>query len=122
MENNDQLALERTLTRSLHLIGIPADIQGYCYVMEAIKIAIADKRAVMEVTKKIYEPVAKQFNVTARQVSRGITRAVEFAWDRGDQDTRQDYFGYSVSNTAGKPTASEFIAIVSDRIRLGLDG
>ena len=87
-------------------------------MIEAIKLSIADKEAVFEMTKNIYEPVAKQHNVTAKQVSKAITRAILTAWDRGDLDTLQCYFGYTVSNVMGYPSNSEFIAIVAERIRL----
>ena len=118
MEQKDNLALERDIAKRLHAIGTPADLRGYHYLIETIKIAIADKDAVFEMTKNIYEPVAKQFNVTAKQVSKAITLAILTAWDRGDLDTLQGYFGYTVSNTMGYPTNSEFIAIVAERIRL----
>lgn len=80
MEQKDNLALERDIAKRLHAIGTPADLRGYHYLIETIKIAIADKEAVFEMTKNIYEPVAKQFNVTAKQVSKAITRAILTAW------------------------------------------
>ncbi len=121
MEDKNILALERNIVRKLHLIGVPADIRGYHYAIEAIKITIENKEAVFEITKNVYEPVAKRFGVTAKQVSRAITHAVEVAWDRGDLETLQKYFGYTVSNCLGKPTSSEFIAIVAENIRLGFE-
>ncbi len=118
MKQNENLVLERDIAKRLHDIGTPADLRGYHYLIEAIKIAIADKEAVFEMTKNIYEPVAKLFNVTAKQVSKAINHAIIVAWDRGDLDTLQNYFGYTVSNVRGCPTNSECIAIVAERIRL----
>lgn len=118
MKQNENLALEREIAKRLHDIGTPADLRGYHYLIEAIKIALADKEAVFEMTKNIYEPVAKLFNVTAKQVSKAINHAIIVAWDRGDLDTLQNYFGYTVSNVRGCPTNSECIAIVAERIRL----
>ena len=118
MKQNENLALEREIAKRLHDIGTPADLRGYHYLIEAIKIALADKEAVFKMTKNIYEPVAKLFNVTAKQVSKAINHAIIVAWDRGDLDTLINYFGYTVSNFRGCPTNSECIAIVAERIRL----
>ena len=118
MKQNENLALEIEIAKRLHDIGTPADLRGYHYMIEAIKIALADKEAVFEMTKNIYEPVAKLFNVTAKQVSKAINHAIIVAWDRGDLDTLLNYFGYTVSNVRGCPTNSECIAIVAERIRL----
>ncbi len=117
----DGMDMERELAKKLHSLGVPADIRGYYYLMEAIKITVSDRTAVFDMTKKIYEPVAAQFNVTAKHVSKAMAHAVEVAWDRGDLDTLQRYFGYTVSNTRGMPTNSECIAIVAERIRLDMN-
>lgn len=118
MEQKDMLALERSIAKRLHDIGTPADLKGYYYLIEAIKIALADKEAVFKMTKNIYEPIAKLFNVTPKQVSKAINHAIIVAWDRGDFRTLESYFGYTVSNVRGCPTNSECIAIVAERIRL----
>lgn len=114
----ENLELERDLAARLHVIGIPADLRGYYYLKEAIKIVAKDEQAIFDIMKKVYEPVAAQFNVTAKHVSKAMARAVETGWDRGDLDVLQSYFGYSISNYKGMPTNSEFISILAERIRL----
>ncbi len=111
-------SLEATVTAIIHEIGVPAHIKGYQYLREAIMIAVADMDVINAVTKVLYPEVAKRYNTTASRVERAIRHAIEVAWDRGDLETLQKYFGYTVSNAKGKPTNSEFIAMISDRIRL----
>ena len=106
------------MTEILHQIGVPAHIKGYPYLREAILIAVADMDVINAVTKVLYPEVAKRFNTTASRVERAIRHAIEVAWDRGDLETLQKYFGYTVSNVKGKPTNSEFIAMIADRLQL----
>ena len=112
--------LEGTVTAIIHEIGVPAHIKGYQYLREAIMIAVEDMDVINAVTKVLYPEVAKRFGTTASRVERAIRHAIEVAWDRGDLETLQKFFGYTVSNAKGKPTNSEFIAMISDRIRLKL--
>ena len=118
-EEEDELqALQRQVTEVIHEVGVPAHIKGYQYVREAIVIAVQDMDVINAVTKVLYPEVARRFNTTASRVERAVRHAIEVAWDRGDLDTLQGYFGYTVSNVKGKPTNSEFIAMIADRICL----
>jgi two-component system response regulator (stage 0 sporulation protein A) len=110
--------LEREVTAIIHEIGVPAHIKGYQYLREAILYTVRDMDAINAVTKVLYPAVAQKFGTTASRVERAIRHAIEVAWDRGDLETLQKYFGYTVSNAKGKPTNSEFIAMISDRIQL----
>ena len=110
--------LEEMVTSIIHEVGVPAHIKGYQYVREAIMITVEDMDVINSVTKILYPEVAKRFHTTASRVERAIRHAIEVAWDRGDLETLQKFFGYTVSNAKGKPTNSEFIAMISDRIRL----
>ena len=110
--------LESTVTAIIHEIGVPAHIKGYQYLREAIIIAVNDMDVINAVTKILYPEVAKRFGTTASRVERAIRHAIEVAWDRGDLETLQKYFGYTVSNAKGKPTNSEFIAMIADRLQL----
>ena len=110
--------LESTVTSIIHEIGVPAHIKGYQYLREAILIAVGDMEVINAVTKVLYPQVAKHFGTTASRVERAIRHAIEVAWDRGDLETLQKYFGYTVSNAKGKPTNSEFIAMIADRLQL----
>ena len=110
--------LESTITAIIHEIGVPAHIKGYQYLREAIMIAVEDMDVINAVTKVLYPEVAKRFGTTASRVERAIRHAIEVAWDRGDLETLQKYFGYTVSNAKGKPTNSEFIAMIADRLQL----
>ncbi len=111
-------SLESTVTSIIHEIGVPAHIKGYQYLREAIIIAVEDMDVINAVTKILYPEVAKRFSTTASRVERAIRHAIEVAWDRGDLETLQKYFGYTVSNAKGKPTNSEFIAMIADRLQL----
>jgi two-component system response regulator (stage 0 sporulation protein A) len=111
-------SLESTVTAIIHEIGVPAHIKGYQYLREAIIIAVEDMEVINAVTKILYPEVAKRFSTTASRVERAIRHAIEVAWDRGDLETLQKYFGYTVSNAKGKPTNSEFIAMIADRLQL----
>ena len=110
--------LEELVTSIIHEVGVPAHIKGYQYVREAIMITVENMDVINSVTKVLYPEVAKRYNTTASRVERAIRHAIEVAWDRGDLETLQRFFGYTVSNAKGKPTNSEFIAMISDRIRL----
>ena len=110
--------LETEVTAILHEVGVPAHIKGYQYVREAIILVVQNMDAINAVTKVLYPEVAKRFHTTPSRVERAIRHAIEVAWDRGDLETLQGYFGYTVNSAKGKPTNSEFIAMIADRIRL----
>ena len=112
--------IETMVTSIIHEIGVPAHIKGYQYLREAIMIAVADMDVINAITKVLYPQVAKTFQTTPSRVERAIRHAIEVAWDRGDLDTLQRFFGYTVSNTKGKPTNSEFIALIADKLQLQL--
>ena len=114
--------IESMVTNIIHEIGVPAHIKGYQYLREAIIIAVNDMDVINAITKVLYPQVAKTFQTTPRRVERAIRHAIEVAWDRGDLDTLQRFFGYTVSNTKGKPTNSEFIALIADKLQLQLKG
>ena len=110
--------IEAMVTSIIHEIGVPAHIKGYQYLREAIIIAVNDMDVINAITKVLYPQVAKTFQTTPSRVERAIRHAIEVAWDRGDLDTLQRFFGYTVSNTKGKPTNSEFIALIADKLQL----
>ena len=110
--------LETTVTEVIHEIGVPAHIKGYQYLREAIILTIGDMEIINAVTKVLYPAVAKKFATTPSRVERAIRHAIEVAWDRGDLETLQKFFGYTVSNIKGKPTNSEFIAMIADHLSL----
>lgn len=110
--------LEELVTSIIHEVGVPAHIKGYQYVREAIMITVENMDVINSVTKVLYPEVAKRYHTTPSRVERAIRHAIEVAWDRGDLETLQRFFGYTVSNAKGKPTNSEFIAMICDRIRL----
>lgn len=115
---NSDAQLEVTVSEIMHQIGVPAHIKGYQYLREAIILSINNTDMMNSVTKVLYPTVAKTFNTTASRVERAIRHAIEVAWDRGDVDVLSAYFGYTIQNTRGKPTNSEFIAMISDKLRL----
>ena len=119
-EQDDSPTLEAQVTAIIHEVGVPAHIKGYQYLREAILLAVADREVINAVTKVLYPEVAKRFGTTASRVERAIRHAIEVAWDRGDLETLQKYFGYTVSNVKGKPTNSEFIAMIADRLQLNM--
>ncbi len=118
----DKTSIETMVTGIIHEIGVPAHIKGYQYLREAIIIAVNDMDVINAITKVLYPQVAKTFQTTPSRVERAIRHAIEVAWDRGDLDTLQRFFGYTVSNTKGKPTNSEFIALIADKLQLQLKG
>ena len=109
------------IANTLHDVGIPANIKGYSYLIDALELAIANPEAAFSMTQSIYVPIARQHGVQPEQVSRAIKRAIDIAWDRGDLDTLQSYFGYTVSNTKGMPTNGEFVSIIGEKLRFQLD-
>ncbi len=111
-------SLEAVVTDIIHEIGVPAHIKGYQYLREAIILTVNDMDAINAVTKVLYPAVAKKFATTPSRVERAIRHAIEVAWDRGDLETLQRFFGYTVSNIKGKPTNSEFIAMIADSLTL----
>ena len=116
----DKNSIEAMVTSIIHEIGVPARIKGYQYLREAILTAVNDMDVINAITKVLYPQVAKTFGTTPSRVERAIRHAIEVAWDRGDLDTLQRFFGYTVSNTKGKPTNSEFIALIADKLQLQL--
>ena len=120
LRRGDKAGIEAMVTGIIHEIGVPAHIKGYQYLREAIIIAVNDMDVINAITKVLYPQVAKTFGTTPSRVERAIRHAIEVAWDRGDLDTLQRFFGYTVSNTKGKPTNSEFIALIADKLQLQL--
>ena len=110
--------LEVQVTDIIHQIGVPAHIKGYQYLRTAILLTVRDSDMINSVTKILYPSVAKKYSTTTSRVERAIRHAIEVAWDRGDVDTLNSYFGYTVQNNRGKPTNSEFIAMIADNLRL----
>lgn len=117
-DKNNLDDLEILVTDVIHQIGVPAHIKGYQFLREAIIMSVENPKIIDSVTKQLYPTVAKNFNTTSSRVERAIRHAIEVAWDRGDVDTLNSYFGYTVHTNRGKPTNSEFIAMISDRLRL----
>lgn len=117
-KNEENKALEVRVTEVIHQVGVPAHIKGYQYLREAIMMAVEDMESVSAITKVLYPSIAKKFKTTSSRVERAIRHAIEVAWDRGDIETLQGYFGYTVSGLKGKPTNSEFISMIADRMRL----
>ncbi len=109
---------ECTVTEILHQIGVPAHIKGYKFLRDAILMTMDDNDYINSVTKRLYPEIARRNSTTASRVERAIRHAIEVAWDRGDVDTLNGYFGYTIHNLRGKPTNSEFIAMISDKMRL----
>lgn len=110
--------LEIVISDIMHEIGVPAHIKGYQYLRKAILLSVASPELMSSVTKTLYPTVAKEFKTTSSRVERAIRHAIEVAWDRGDVDVLSAYFGYTIQNERGKPTNSEFIAMISDKLRL----
>jgi two-component system response regulator (stage 0 sporulation protein A) len=110
--------IETQVTKIIHQIGVPAHIKGYQYLRTAILMTVQDSDIINSVTKVLYPCVAKKYATTTSRVERAIRHAIEVAWDRGDVDTLNSYFGYTIQNNRGKPTNSEFIAMIADNLRL----
>lgn len=114
----DNELLETTVTNIIHEIGVPAHIKGYQYLRSAIIIAVGDMDILNSITKQLYPTIAEMYGTTASRVERAIRHAIEVAWNRGRVETINDLFGYTVSAGKGKPTNSEFVALIADKIRL----
>ncbi len=112
--------LETKVTNVIHEVGVPAHIKGYQYLREAILMTIDNMEVINSITKLLYPTVAKKYSTTASRVERAIRHAIEVAWDRGDTDVLNGFFGYTIASGKGKPTNSEFIAMIADRLRLEL--
>lgn len=110
--------LESDVTNIIHEIGIPAHIKGYHYLRDAIMMSVNDMEMLNSITKQLYPTIAKRYKTTASRVERAIRHAIEVAWSRGKMDTIDELFGYTVSCGKGKPTNSEFVALITDKIRL----
>lgn len=110
--------IECVITDIIHQIGIPAHIKGYHYLRTAIMLSVEDSEMLNSVTKLLYPSVAHQYSTTSSRVERAIRHAIEIAWDRGDVEVLNSFFGYTIHNTRGKPTNSEFIALIADKLRL----
>ena len=110
--------LESDVTNIIHEIGVPAHIKGYQYLRDAIMMSVNDSEMLNSITKLLYPSIAKQHKTTPSRVERAIRHAIVVAWSRGKMDTIDDLFGYTVSNGKGKPTNSEFVALIADKIRL----
>lgn len=115
---NPQYDLETKVTNILHEIGVPAHIRGYHYMREAIIMSVNDMDVLNYITKELYPSIAKKCNTTPSRVERAIRHAIEVAWNRGKIDAIDELFGYTINNHKGKPTNSEFIALIADRLRL----
>lgn len=112
--------LEMMVTDIIHQIGVPAHIKGYQYLRFAIVTAVVEPEIINAITKQLYPRVAEKYDTTPSRVERAIRHAIEVAWDRGDIDTLNSYFGYTVHNSRGKPTNSEFVAMIADKLRISL--
>ncbi|MDD6661145.1 MAG: sporulation transcription factor Spo0A [Lachnospiraceae bacterium] len=110
--------LETDVTNIIHEVGVPAHIKGYQYLRDAIIMSVTDMEMLNSITKILYPTIAKQHQTTPSRVERAIRHAIEVAWSRGKMDTIEELFGYTVSGGKGKPTNSEFIALIADKIRL----
>ena len=117
-KNKVEHNLEQDVTDMIHEIGVPAHIKGYQYLREAIMMAVKDIDMLNSITKVLYPTIAKRFQTTPSRVERAIRHAIEVAWSRGRMETLDALFGYTVNTGKGKPTNSEFIALIADRIRL----
>ena len=110
--------LEALVTNIIHEVGVPAHIKGYQYLREAIMMVVNDIDVINQITKQLYPEIANKYHTTPSRVERAIRHAIEVAWGRGQVDTVESIFGYTVSNSKGKPTNSEFIAMIADKLRL----
>lgn len=113
-------SLEFIVTDVILNLGVPAHVKGYHYIRQSIMLAVNDPAMINSITKLLYPTVAKIYDTTSSRVERAIRHAIEIAWDRGDVDTLNSYFGYTINVGRGKPTNSEFIAMISDKLRLKL--
>lgn len=119
-EKSDAPGIEIVISDIMHQIGVPAHIKGYQYLRYSIMLSVENPDMMGSVTKVLYPTVAKHFQTTPSRVERAIRHAIEVAWDRGDVDVLSSYFGYTIQSSRGKPTNSEFIAMIADKLRLNL--
>ena len=119
-DKNGENNLEALVTNVIHEVGVPAHIKGYQYLREAIMMVVNDIEVINQITKTLYPQIAKKYNTTPSRVERAIRHAIEVAWGRGQQEVVENIFGYTISAAKGKPTNSEFIAMISDKLRLEL--
>lgn len=117
---NAEQNIEALVTNVIHEVGVPAHIKGYQYLREAIIMVVNNIDVINQITKSLYPKIAEKFNTTPSRVERAIRHAIEVAWGRGDQKTVENIFGYTISASKGKPTNSEFIAMIADKLRLEL--
>lgn len=117
-KGKEELNLDALITNIIHEIGVPAHIKGYLYLREAITMVYNDIELLGSITKVLYPDIAKKYNTTASRVERAIRHAIEVAWSRGNLESISNLFGYTVSHTKAKPTNSEFIAMVADKLRI----
>ena len=117
-EKIEEHDLEKDVTDIIHEIGVPAHINGYQYLREAIMMSVNDTEMLSSITKILYPTIAKKFQTTPSRVERAIRHAIEVAWSRGKMETLDAMFGYTINNGKGKPTNSEFVALIADKIRL----
>ena len=119
-KKKDQDSLEALVTNLIHEVGVPAHIKGYQYLREAIMMVVKDTDVINQITKQLYPEIASKYHTTPSRVERAIRHAIEVAWSRGKADEVENIFGYTVSAIKGKPTNSEFIAMIADKLRLEL--
>lgn len=117
-EKIEEHDLEKDVTDIIHEIGVPAHIKGYQYLREAIMMSVNDTEMLSSITKILYPTIAKKFQTTPSRVERAIRHAIEVAWSRGKMETLDAMFGYTINTGKGKPTNSEFVALIADKIRL----
>jgi len=117
-KESSKFDLEKEVTNMIHEIGVPAHIKGYQYLREAIIMSVEDTSVLSSITKILYPGIAKRFATTPSRVERAIRHAIEVAWNRGKMETLENLFGYTINTGKGKPTNSEFVALIADKIRL----
>ena len=117
---NDEGSLEALVTNIIHEVGVPAHIKGYQYLREAIMMVVNDIEVINQITKMLYPRIASKYKTTPSRVERAIRHAIEVAWGRGEPQIVENIFGYTISAAKGKPTNSEFIAMIADKLRLEL--
>ena len=117
-EKKEEKNLEKDVTEMIHEIGVPAHIKGYHYLRKAIMMCVEDVEMLNSITKVLYPTIADKFQTTPSRVERAIRHAIEVAWSRGRMETLDGLFGYTINTGKGKPTNSEFIALIADKIRL----
>ena len=119
-KKKDQENLEALVTNVIHEVGVPAHIKGYQYLREAIMMVVNDIEVINQITKQLYPDIASKYRTSPSRVERAIRHAIEVAWGRGQTETVENIFGYTISAAKGKPTNSEFIAMIADKLRLEL--